>query len=104
MQLLTNKKIYHVLNIYNRTIHNIKIFNRLKHNKMNWIIKNKQTKAKHNLNTDEALQFFKMNDADKYTMKENKFDLFDLLPLWLIVALMSLAFAASLLLHIQLNY
>tara|TARA_R100000734_G_C3291311_1_gene83120 strand:+ start:123 stop:338 length:216 start_codon:yes stop_codon:yes gene_type:complete len=71
---------------------------------MNWIIKNKQTKVKHNLNTDEALQFFKMNDSDNYTMKEDKKDLFDLLPLWFIVAAMCLAFAASLLLHIQLNY
>ena len=94
----------HVFNIYNRTFHNIKTFNRLKKNKMNWIIKNKQTKAKHNLNTDEALQFFKVNDSDNYTMKENKFDLFDFLPLWFIVAAMCLTFAASLLLHIQLNY
>ena len=94
----------HVLNLYNRTFYDIKIFNRLKNNKMNWIIKNKQTKTKHNLNTDEALQFFKMNDSDNYTMKENKFDLIEFLPVWFIVAVMCLAFAASLLLHIQLNY
>ena len=94
----------HVLNIYNRTIHNIKIFNRLKHNKMNYIITNKQTKVNHNLNEKETINFYSKNNYKNYIIKEDKKDLFDLLPLWLIVAAMCLTFAASLLLHIQLNY
>jgi|TARA_R100000005_G_C4894717_1_gene139768 hypothetical protein len=104
MQLLTTKKMNHVSNIYNSTFYNIKIFNRLKYNKMNYTITNKQTKVKHNLNGKEAANFYSKNNYKNYIIKEDKKDLFDLLPLWFIVAAMSLGFAASLLLYIKLNY
>tara|TARA_R100000664_G_scaffold1606_1_gene4085 strand:- start:1114 stop:1359 length:246 start_codon:yes stop_codon:yes gene_type:complete len=66
---------------------------------------NKETKQTQILNAQQLANFVFKNDRKKYNIIElNKKTLIDYIPFSLIVFFMVAAFAASILLHIQLNY
>ena len=68
-------------------------------------VQHKETKQTQILNAQQLAKFVFKNDYQNYNIieiKEKKF--IDHIPVWLMAFLMVIAFAASILLHIQLNY
>tara|TARA_Y100000004_G_C8649887_1_gene300635 strand:- start:243 stop:488 length:246 start_codon:yes stop_codon:yes gene_type:complete len=68
-------------------------------------VEHKETKQTQILNAQQLARFVFKNDYQNYNiieLKDKKF--IDYVPTWLIMFLMSAAFAASILLHIHLNY
>ena len=66
---------------------------------------NKETKQTYFFNAQQLAKFVFKNDYLNYNITEIKDKKFiDYVPTWLIIFLMSAAFAAFMLLYIQLNY
>ena len=68
-------------------------------------VEHKETKQTQILNAQQLAKFVFKNDYQNYNIikiKDKKF--IDYVPTWLIMFLMSVSFAASMLLYIQLNY
>jgi len=66
---------------------------------------NKETKQTYFFNAQQLAKFVFKNDYLNYNITEIKDKKFiDYVPVWLIIFLMSAAFAAFMLLYIQLNY
>ena len=68
-------------------------------------VEHKETKQTYFFNAKQLAKFVFKNDYQNYNIikiKEKNF--IDYLPTWLIMFLMCAAFAASILLHIHLNY
>ena len=68
-------------------------------------VQNKETKQTYFFNAKQLAKFIFKNDYLNYNIIEIKNKKFiDYIPTWLIIFLMSAAFAASMLLYIHLNY
>ena len=68
-------------------------------------VEHKETKQTQILNAQQLAKFVFKNDYQNYNIIElNKKTLIDYIPFSIIVFFMVAAFAASILLHIQLNY
>ena len=66
---------------------------------------NKETKQEHIFNAQQLAKFIFKNNYLNYNITEIKEKtLIDYVPVWLIIFLMSVSFAAFMLLYIQLNY